>query len=67
MDSLIPGWGPCVQAAALARARLLNTRSAKHMLVGKRREDGLGGQGGGPCGALHNETQYPPPQTRAMT
>lgn len=36
---MIPGWGPCIQAAALARARLLNTRSAKHMLVGRRRED----------------------------
>lgn len=39
MDSLVPGWGPCIQPAALARARLLNTRSAKHMLVVRRRED----------------------------
>lgn len=29
--------GPCIQPAALAMARLLNTRSAKHMLVGRRR------------------------------
>lgn len=41
MDSLVPGWGPCIQPAALARARLLNTRSAKHMLVVRRREDGM--------------------------
>lgn len=30
---------PCVQPAALAMACLLNTRSAKHMLVGRRRAD----------------------------
>lgn len=30
---------PCVQPAAQAAARLLNTRSAKHMLVERRRAD----------------------------
>lgn len=39
INALIPGRGPRVQPAALAGARLLNTRSAKHMLVGRRRAD----------------------------
>lgn len=39
INALIPGRGPCVQPAALTGARLLNTRSAKHMLVGRRRTD----------------------------
>jgi len=39
INALIPGRSPCVQPAAQARARLLNTRSAKHMLVVRRRAD----------------------------
>lgn len=34
------GGAPASRTAALAGARLLSTRSAKHMLVGRRRADG---------------------------